>query len=637
MIILIPLGGVGKRFSDKGYKKPKPLINVLGHPILYRLLDSLNLKNVTKIVIPYNNNLSKFNFEAKLRKDYPDIKFSFYELQRNTDGAAHTIKLMLDVLNEQNINDEPIICLDGDNFYTCDIINLWNGSNSVFSFKDEGNEPVFSYLELENNSLQIKNIVEKNKISNYASTGAYGFNSWQQLLKYCNLIIEKGLRQKNEYYISGVIKSMISDNIQFTMKQIEKQNYICLGTPNFVRNFTSNYSRINQLLDYKLTKSKRYCFDLDNTLVTFPKVTGDYRTVEPIRHMIEFVRLLKSFDNTIIIHTARRMRTHSGNVGKVIADIGRITFDTLEKYDIVYDEIYFGKPQADFYIDDLGISAFDNLNKELGFYQQSIKPRNFNNINLDFKPIYKKSGLKLSGEIYYYQNIPNTLRDLFPNFFGSNDKKTMYEIEKINGVVVSHLFLDLDLDKENFLKILQTLDRIHKTNRDKTQQINIYENYSKKLVNRYNNFDYSKFKNHKHVFKTLNEQLLDYENKNKGQCGIIHGDPVFTNIIIDNFNKIKLIDMRGKQGDIETLYGDIFYDYAKVYQSLIGYDEIHEERKINNDYRDELIDIFEKFIIQKYSKDKLKYIRTITNSLLFSLIPLHDDYKCEHYYNLIKL
>ncbi len=41
-----------------------------------------------------------------------------------------------------------------------------------------------------------------------------------------------------------------------------------------------------------------------------------------------------------------------GNIGKVMADIGKVTLDTLEKFDIPYDELYFGKPYAHYYIDD---------------------------------------------------------------------------------------------------------------------------------------------------------------------------------------------------------------------------------------------------------------------------------------------
>ena len=71
------------------------------------------------------------------------------------------------------------------------------------------------------------------------------------------------------------------------------------------------------------------------------------------------------------------MKTHNGNVGKLLADIGIITFETLKKFDIPYDEIYFGKPYADLYIDDLAISAYSDLDKELGYYSDLDKELGF--------------------------------------------------------------------------------------------------------------------------------------------------------------------------------------------------------------------------------------------------------------------
>ena len=32
-----------------------------------------------------------------------------------------------------------------------------------------------------------------------------------------------------------------------------------------------------------IIKNKRFCFDLDNTLVTFPTITNDYTSVKPDR------------------------------------------------------------------------------------------------------------------------------------------------------------------------------------------------------------------------------------------------------------------------------------------------------------------------------------------------------------------
>ena len=51
------------------------------------------------------------------------------------------------------------------------------------------------------------------------------------------------------------------------------------------------------------TKILRFCFDLDNTLVTYPKIANDYSSVEPIKKTIDFVRYLKKLGHTIIIHT----------------------------------------------------------------------------------------------------------------------------------------------------------------------------------------------------------------------------------------------------------------------------------------------------------------------------------------------
>jgi hypothetical protein len=49
------------------------------------------------------------------------------------------------------------------------------------------------------------------------------------------------------------------------------------------------------------------------------------------------------------------MRTHGGDVEKVLAEIGSLTLTWLKRNGIEYDEIVFGKPFAHVYIDDLAI------------------------------------------------------------------------------------------------------------------------------------------------------------------------------------------------------------------------------------------------------------------------------------------
>ena len=171
MIILIPLGGTGERFKRNGYKLPKALINVFGEPIINYLLDSLTIADQL-VYIPYNEEYKKYRFESRLKKRYPDVKFKFLCLTENTRGAAETINI---ALKELDCSDCPILCLDGDNFYQTDIINLWSGKNIIFTVENRSENPIYSYIKTEGNI--IIDIAEKEKISDYACTGAYGFQS----------------------------------------------------------------------------------------------------------------------------------------------------------------------------------------------------------------------------------------------------------------------------------------------------------------------------------------------------------------------------------------------------------------------------------------------------------------------------
>ena len=629
MIVIIPIGGVGERFKKKGYKKPKALINIYGKSIISYLLDNLNTNDIDYIFIPYNKEYKKYRFEDFLIKNYPQINFRFFSLENNTRGAAETINIGINNLNEKR--DIPVLCLDSDNFYTCDIISQWNGKNCVFSFEDLNDNPIYSYVKT-NDDNKILDIKEKEKISTNACTGGYGFSSINELKKYTLKIIEENITQKSEFYTSGVIKEMISNGITFQNKTILRSNFICLGTPLQVKFFYNNYPRKNSVNDQITIKHKRICFDLDNTLVTYPVIQGDYSTVKPIEKNINLLRYLKTFGNTIIIYTARRMKTHNGNIGKINTDIGKITFETLDKFNIPYDELYFGKPYADFYIDDLAINCFDDLEKELGYYNNIIEPRDFHSIESNsIDTIIKKGDLK--GENYYYNNIPICLKDLFPIYIFGNDKTIT--IEKINGVTVTELYVSEMLNENTFVHVLNSIVRIQSCNIKLEDDINLYENYASKLKHRYENFDYSVFENSKNMYEILLSKLQDYEKNNKGIKKIIHGDPVFTNIIINNYGKIKFIDMRGKVGNNLTICGDWLYDWAKIFQSIIGYDEILLSKSIDSTYKENIIHIFKTYFINKFSEESFDNLKIITKSLIFTLIPLHNNELCIKYYNLL--
>jgi hypothetical protein len=51
----------------------------------------------------------------------------------------------------------------------------------------------------------------------------------------------------------------------------------------------------------------------------------------------------------------------AGNVGQAVAIIGQLTMSQLRDWDFPYDELHFGKPNADLYFDDKSLSSVQAL------------------------------------------------------------------------------------------------------------------------------------------------------------------------------------------------------------------------------------------------------------------------------------
>jgi capsule biosynthesis phosphatase len=609
MNILIPLGGIGKRFSEFGYHKPKPLIKVLGKEIIFWVLDSLNIEPEDNVYIPYNELLEYYNFADIIQSKYPTINLLAIP---NTRGASETILLAIEQFGIQG----NLMVLDGDTWYEDDILNIVkeNGGNMVTYFKSSNPNPIYSYIQIENNL--IKNIKEKIKISNNANSGCYVFESVDVLKR---TILEIGFTNNDELYTSQVIGKMIEKGIEFTA--VEINNFHVLGTPQQIIEFSKKYP----------SSPKRFCFDLDNTLVTFPKIPNDYTSVEPIHETINYLKKLKENGHTIIIYTARRMRTHSGNVGSVVADIGKTTIETLSKFEIPYDELYFGKPYAHYYIDDLMVDPKTDLNKTLGYYMEDVQPRHFNTIEKGKTFIKKSKEKKLIGEKNYYEWIQNNstdeVKNLFPKLISHTDESI--EIEFLDGLNFSSLYVNEILSKEHLDKLVNAVKILHQY-KECEEILYKYKPLSEKFLQRMSMYEYQKYGITDKEVDKISKELEKIEKKGFLNV-LIHGDCVFSNVIVNANGNIKFVDMRGMNGNEYTPYGFDLYDYAKIYQSIVGYDEILMDKRMKISYKELIKQHFE----SHFDMQMLNEIKIVTISLLFSLIPLHNE--VDKYEKYIKL
>lgn len=98
--------------------------------------------------------------------------------------------------------------------------------------------------------------------------------------------------------------------------------------------------------------------DIDNTLCPTKKPGEAYADLAPYTDMIEIVRDYKARGFYVILYSARNMKTHNGNVGRINADTLKTLLHWLDKHEIPYDEIHVGKPwpgKGGFYVDDRAV------------------------------------------------------------------------------------------------------------------------------------------------------------------------------------------------------------------------------------------------------------------------------------------
>ena len=59
--IVIPMAGLGSRFSDAGYENPKPFIDVAGKPMIERVLDNLSAPGVRFILLVREEHIENYS------------------------------------------------------------------------------------------------------------------------------------------------------------------------------------------------------------------------------------------------------------------------------------------------------------------------------------------------------------------------------------------------------------------------------------------------------------------------------------------------------------------------------------------------------------------------------------------------
>ena len=101
-----------------------------------------------------------------------------------------------------------------------------------------------------------------------------------------------------------------------------------------------------------------FVFDIDGTICPIKKKEEEYIDLVPYPEMVEKLREYKEGGAKITLFTSRNMNSYGGNIGLINANTAKVLLEWLEKWDIPYDEIIYGKPwpgKRGFYVDDRAV------------------------------------------------------------------------------------------------------------------------------------------------------------------------------------------------------------------------------------------------------------------------------------------
>lgn len=320
----------------------------------------------------------------------------------------------------------------------------------------------------------------------------------------------------------------------------------------------------------------------------------------------------------------------------------------LQKQDIKFKELpLFGTKEIGTMI------AYDENN------QQQRRWRPFNSMKFDGDLVIKdglnEQGKKIAiDERNWYKFVKEKGYEFIPEIYEYEPLK----MKKVQGKNIYDYDCLTKSQKEDILKnVIDALENLHDlvpaipANNDDTRMNYITKTFDrldkiKKLVPfadkefiRVNGQYYKNIFFDKDTFTTTLETMMPTEFK------LIHGDCTFSNIMFDTFNmKTILIDPRGYFGKTK-LYGDVDYDWAKLYYSLKGNYDQFNRKKFTLDIKESDVELaikpnnwedMEEFFFDSIPNCNKEKIKTLHSVIWLSLTTYAwEDYDsiCGAFYN----
>lgn len=234
--IIVPISRESPFFPKEDYFFPKPLVNVLGEPLIIHVI-----QNIQKYIIP-----NKFIF---IIPETLEIEYSLGEAIKlicqcpvdiilrkgNTSGGLCSTLLAID-----NVSDDDIVISNMDDLIDYDLNNILyefkkrNADAGLITF--ESSHPRWSYIKKGLGDKVLQN-VEKRVVSKLAAAGFYFFKNKDLFVKSAFDALLDEDKVNGFFYISSAINQAILKGNQIIHKQIPSSKYHSLYSPESIKEY----------------------------------------------------------------------------------------------------------------------------------------------------------------------------------------------------------------------------------------------------------------------------------------------------------------------------------------------------------------------------------------------------------------
>jgi dTDP-glucose pyrophosphorylase len=231
MIIVVPMAGRGSRFASVGYQQPKPLIPVLGVPMIRLVIENIRPSMPHRFVfVCQREHVAAYGLREKLGEWAPGC--AIVELDGVTEGAACTVLTAREYITD----DAPLMIANSDQYVETPIDDYLATQEREAAdgliMTMWADDPKWSFVGFDAQG-KVDRVIEKQVISNEATVGIYNFRRGGDFLRAADRMIANDERVNGEFYVAPVYNTMIADGARIAIHNVgrEADGMHGLGTP----------------------------------------------------------------------------------------------------------------------------------------------------------------------------------------------------------------------------------------------------------------------------------------------------------------------------------------------------------------------------------------------------------------------